>query len=492
MKRAKIMFLVLLVAVRIKAQQDYFVLIQAENGQPFYVRMADHTYSSSSGGHIILGHLRDSSYNLFIGFPRSQGQELHFHVSIPKKDLGFILKNIVPSGWALLNGQTAALLEPVNDMMPAKDSYAGMTRRSDLFATLMAGVVNDSAVLYTIAMNDDHPANASKTAAARQPGMADSMIVAHPPKNIDMPARAEKAPDSTKAAPVTKAEVKTPEPLKTVDSAAAMQLAKSRDKIDSSQVAKNMELPATVPARADTLPARKNVSATKPAGSMQWRYANTDVKDDEKSVIVKLQEKDTSGGRQMVYVDKRGKEVDTIRLAITTGIEAGQTAATEKPAGNAAVFPAYTGPDKKKRDSTSAMASYGDSSHAVADSGMKSTAAVTSSSPIGTAEMKPAAMVNSDCRNMANEHEVDKLRVKMLEARKLDDKLAAARKIFRTHCFTTNQIRALSELFYDDESRFGFFETAYPFVSDTGNFKSLVKLLSDPAYMSRFKAMVRM
>jgi hypothetical protein len=97
-------------------------------------------------------------------------------------------------------------------------------------------------------------------------------------------------------------------------------------------------------------------------------------------------------------------------------------------------------------------------------------------------------LMNSDCRNFASDYDVDKLRVKMLDADKDDDKIQTARKIFKTKCFTTKQIRALSEVFASDAGKYRFFEAAYPFVSDD-HFRELTDLLADPVYNGKFRAM---
>jgi hypothetical protein len=76
----------------------------------------------------------------------------------------------------------------------------------------------------------------------------------------------------------------------------------------------------------------------------------------------------------------------------------------------------------------------------------------------------------------------------MLNASKDDDRIEAAYKVFKTKCFTTKQIRALSEVFPTDAARFKFLATAYPFVSDD-DFPELVNLLSDPVYTGRFRTM---
>jgi hypothetical protein len=50
----------------------------------------------------------------------------------------------------------------------------------------------------------------------------------------------------------------------------------------------------------------------------------------------------------------------------------------------------------------------------------------------------------------------------------------------------------LSELFSGDEAKYKFLELAYPFSADTANFKQLYDLLSDEAYVTKFKKLVRL
>ena len=109
-------------------------------------------------------------------------------------------------------------------------------------------------------------------------------------------------------------------------------------------------------------------------------------------------------------------------------------------------------------------------------------------SPARTSTKSTLPFVNSDCHNFATDYDVDKLRVKMLESAKDDDRILAASKVFKTRCFSTRQIRALSEVFTTDAAKFKFLEAAYPFVSDD-HFAELSNLLADPGYSGRFRAM---
>ena len=100
-------------------------------------------------------------------------------------------------------------------------------------------------------------------------------------------------------------------------------------------------------------------------------------------------------------------------------------------------------------------------------------------------------MVNSDCKSFASEDDFLKLRKKMASANNSEVMITYAKKIFKTKCFNTEQVKNLSVLFLKDEGKYSFFDTAYPFVSDAQNFPSLQMQLSDDYFINRFKVMIR-
>lgn len=66
-----------------------------------------------------------------------------------------------------------------------------------------------------------------------------------------------------------------------------------------------------------------------------------------------------------------------------------------------------------------------------------------------------------------------------------------ANKLFKTKCFTTNQIKNLGTLFLGDGGKYNFFDVAYQHVSDIENFPALQSELKDEYFVNRFKAMLR-
>ena len=132
-----------------------------------------------------------------------------------------------------------------------------------------------------------------------------------------------------------------------------------------------------------------------------------------------------------------------------------------------------------------------DSSRKANTSAVKKDSAGKANPVNGQPVTRAPVMINSDCVNFATEYDLDKLRVRMVDEVTAEDRISAAKKIFRTKCFTTRQIRALTELFLNDEGKYKFLDAAYPFVSDSQDFRKLADLLKEDYYVKRFYAMIR-
>jgi len=92
-----------------QAQKVYFIYIQSESDQPFFVKMDEKLYSSTSSGYLLLSKLRDTVYNFSVGFPQNKWPEHKFSVVVNRKDHGYLLKNFGEKGWGLYNLQTLAI-----------------------------------------------------------------------------------------------------------------------------------------------------------------------------------------------------------------------------------------------------------------------------------------------------------------------------------------------------------------------------------------------
>ena len=124
------------------SQKVYFIYIQTENEQPFFVRMNDKTYSSSASGYLILSKLRDSTYNFQIGFPQNKWPDQKFSVQMNTKDHGYLLKNFGDKGWGLFDMQTLSVQMVAKSEVKTENVIAN--NDVSKFTEILAKAVDDS------------------------------------------------------------------------------------------------------------------------------------------------------------------------------------------------------------------------------------------------------------------------------------------------------------------------------------------------------------
>jgi hypothetical protein len=427
------------------SQQSYFVLIQSEKSQPFYARVLDKNYSSSSIGHLIISNLKDSAYTVVIGFPQNSAAEQEFLIRIGKKDRGYQLKNLGDKGWALFDTRTLELISPVKSDKTMSGGTAVYIKKTDDFARLMAGVVNDTAVMYAMVEPKVEPVVAKKDEVKKDEPKKEEPKKEEP-KATEMVAQVE-----VKKEELPKEELKKEEPV----------VAKAEDTV----AVKKPEPDVAKKAEADE-PLREPVSkpdsvAVKPLDQVAIKEPG------QKPVMpaVKIiSQHTTDTGYHMVVIDDLK---DSIQIFIPVEKEEKVVARQPDPVREEVV----SVPLEEKKTVINRP---------------EETATDT------TQKQAKLVMINSDCRSFAASNDVDKLRVKLLQEKDAAGRIGAAKKIFRTKCFNAQQVKGLTELFPYDDQKYLFLEAAYPFISDTGNFKELVSLFSDPVYNQRFRKLVRL
>lgn len=141
MKKISVLVLVLFISVFAFTQKVYFVYLQNEGHEPFFVRMNNKIYSSSSSGYLILSKLRDSSYNINVGFPGGQWPEQKFSFTVNKKDQGYLLKNFGEKEWGLFDLQTMAV-----KMAAANNERDVVTEKKEVnaFTEMLSKAADDS------------------------------------------------------------------------------------------------------------------------------------------------------------------------------------------------------------------------------------------------------------------------------------------------------------------------------------------------------------
>jgi len=264
MKRIYLSLIVLMCGISTVAQQDFYIFIQEPTHQPFYVRMGEVSYSSSAEGHIILSRLKDSVYNLYIGFPRGRGEQL-FMIAMNRKDHGYELRNI-DGKRQLFDLQTLQSTGPVASTQVNDQTI----RKSDGYSALMAEVVDDSAVMYTSAEDTLRTDTSKMIVALKDTSAIKNQLQAKPPVVI---------------AKDTVAVVKE-------DTVAVV--------------------------RADTLavikPDTTAVAKTDVADAPVTPDSTISVRD--KRDIIRIGTENVAGGKLMIYVDRTGSVNDTIRIII--------------------------------------------------------------------------------------------------------------------------------------------------------------------------------
>jgi Domain of unknown function (DUF4476) len=139
MKKMLQLALVLFISVAARAQQNYFVYVQTDNKQPFYIKMKDKIMSSSAAGYLVIPKLTTGTYAFTVGFPKDQWVQQSFNVAIGNNDAGYLLKNFGDKGWGLYNIQT---MEISMNGSPASSTVKTAADNDDVFATTLSGVAN--------------------------------------------------------------------------------------------------------------------------------------------------------------------------------------------------------------------------------------------------------------------------------------------------------------------------------------------------------------
>jgi Domain of unknown function (DUF4476) len=447
MVKTCIVALLLLIGIDVQAQRNHFIAIQSENKQPFYARVEEKIFNSSARGHLIIPKLIDSTYIITIGFPKDPAQEQKFPVTV-NKDAGFILKNLKEKGWVLSNSQTAQLIMPVKEEgSVSRTSSAEAIKKDSDFLKLMAQVVNDSAVMENIKVEEEPKKAVVKTETTAKPSIkADSSAVA-----------------------VTKKK-KGKEPVKSDTTARSLVHA------DSSAVA--------------VIKKKKGDDAQKKTSIVKTRENKDEGNGSSlpKPFVKKLSEQKTDSAMQLVYedVEKNGVR-DTVEMIILfdSGVALPKSLSAATKNDNTAKDTASVAVKKNDlKENTSGNAIVPKDSSAVDTANLSRTGKEPLYRPL-------SANVKTNCKNTASDHDVDQLRVKMLAIDDDDDKITVAKKIFKSKCFSTNQVKALSEVFSKDDGKYKLFDAVYPYVSDADNFIQLQGLLKDEYYIYRFKAMIR-
>ncbi len=436
MRRIFLLCITIVLCTDILAQQPHFIYLQTDNKQPFYLKLNNKLYSSSASGYLIVPKLTDGEYQLVIGFPRNEWPEQNFSYTVDRKDAGFLVKNFNERGWGLFNLQSLDVLMSVKK---TEVDNVVMKDKNDAFADMLSDVVNDPAIKQTKIIKTEEKPEVTQV-------VQDTVASAN-----DQPAEVPKP-----AASIVKSFAKEN------NGALEMQYIDLTNTVaDTISLIIQNDLPVGVTDEIKTV-----LTDTIAKAVDEKKLAITDVvakAADENSLAVT----DTVG---KLPQENTITVADSVVKAITDEKPVSQTKFLDIELAN---------PNDSAR--TVATVPVIKNDQVIADSVVK----------IGNSTVEITSIDNATCHNVAHKEDLVKLRKKMLAASNIDEMIAAARKFFRTKCYTTQQIREISDLILGDEDRYRFFDAAYPFVSDTKRFYTLEDLLKDQYYINRFRAMIR-
>ncbi len=455
-----VFLILLLIGGKTEAQQQdgYLMLVDAENRMPFTARIGETLVQSSDHGHLLFPQLADSSYLVIISFPKKNLAEKVFPVAMHKKDQGMLLK-AAENDWVLYNWQSKETIRALKNPDSTLFLEKGV-RREDGFSRLMAAVVNDSSVMYNIY---------GKRSLAR-----DGTIV-----------------------------------VKAKDSAGKVKLVKNGKKSKKSAdtvavVNPPVDNVAAVPSR-DTVVVASNVRADRmvSGGSSVRKLREVSLKISRKIVFL---DQGSTGSSDTVtcflFFDK-----DSLTLAKTSGKARADSILMAKAAKKAHSDSLNTARVKARADSLkmsrsnlrsdslkTAKTTPGKVGKAISDSVSASKTgrdlAAQSQAPAAVETATAATSVAPPaCLQAASDNDLTSLRSTILNVNSVQDKLSIIYGALAIKCFSAAQLRALAELFVSDKSRYRLFEMGLGHVSDPQNFNGLEDLLTDKAFIRKFKSL---
>ncbi|MEO6453189.1 MAG: hypothetical protein ABIN97_03910, partial [Ginsengibacter sp.] len=361
----------------VSAQQNHFLYFQTEAKQPFYVKLDNKVFSSSSSGYLVVPRLKEGSYKLTFGFPKNEWPEQTINYKL-EKDAGYLLKSFSDKGWGLFDLQSLNVI--IADQEVANSPKAEPEVKKDNFSEMLATVVNDSAIM--------------------QKDVVEKTGIKESPK--------EKSGDSVKPVVLNKEVVQQPD---------------AGGRVLYSVITKNLQVKSKGGMEMIYL---DEYNKNKDTIRIFMPVENVEEEKEHKlAAITKIVTKaDTANSiTQPAEIKEENKAysnnsiTQTEPIKIETGIDKNNM--QQEPVLNQAPASTYNNNDLKKND--------------------LKTDTTTILAKEDKLEFLPAkaGMINSNCKQQATEDDFLKLRKRMAAENNDDDMINVAKKIFRTKCFAT-------------------------------------------------------
>ncbi len=425
----------------VSAQKTYFLYLQTDNQSPFYVRMADKIYSSSTAGYLILPNLTDSTYTMGVGFPKSTASETRFAVAINQNDKGYLLKNFT-DGLSLFDIEELSIIKPVS---ANKDNTVYETK-TDKFSSILSKAADDPSLLKVPVVKKEEPK-------------------VEPEKKAEVTAKKEEPKQEPKETGIAKAKEKAPLDNGPKDTTSAKPTETAELGVEKKEEIKKQPVsgPAVKTAVQQTASNESNIKDV-----MQTLVYKP-------SVIVRRSESSTTEGFGIVYFDKMEEKTDTVRILIPPSkFTLEQTLPATTP--EIEKLPPVVTSNPLSINTKSGVDSVVNDAKQREEQKASSTVA--------------KSVNNASCKETASDKDFMKLRKNMAAKSNDEDMIFEARKAFKLRCYMSEQVRYLSTLFLTPAGKYNFFDTAYNFVSDKEAFGILQSEIKDEYYLKRFKALI--
>ena len=445
MKRTLLICVFALGISLLHAQKIYFIYFQTEAGDPFFIRMNDKLYSSTSSGYLILSKLIDSTYKFKLGFP-GKNIDLDFTTTMNKKDHGYLIKDFGDKGWGLFD------LQSLNIQMsssPVKSNAGGNSGSLQVtaFTDLLARATDDPSLKQNVVFAKEDEGKTQVVEAVEKSGGK---------LPLNQPVESE-----TRRELVSKPDVNAE-----LDKAAHTVIEQNIDSSGKLPVAKVAE-----PYKRSRI-TKLSGTATADGFKYVFRDENSNGNADTIAIVVPH---DTRVVNAEPKPDST-KEIKKTRGADTSSVAGAQAAAKKDEAKKWGLF------NKSRNESVNKSSSETDKE------GMKKWWPFSKNSSTTASSAQIAG--SKTCATVAVDDDFLKLRRKMAGRTNDDGMLEEAKKYFKMKCFTTEQIKNLSSMFLSSAGKLNFFEIAKDYTSDKDKFSSLESELKDPYYVNQFRAML--
>ncbi|MDP4264697.1 MAG: DUF4476 domain-containing protein [Bacteroidota bacterium] len=141
MKKFALGLFLLMTFSAVFSQKLFFIYLQTEPEQPFFVKVNDKVHSSTSSGYLILSRLKDSVYAISAGFPQNKWPEQKFTIEMKGKDRGYLLKNYGEKGWGLYDMETKTIQMSSSDNNNSKAKTE--SKNVSVFTDILSKAAND-------------------------------------------------------------------------------------------------------------------------------------------------------------------------------------------------------------------------------------------------------------------------------------------------------------------------------------------------------------